>query len=94
MVSSVIRISAPYVRISLTKYYIPNTKTRQEKGGKNMAELSEAAREARRAYDRAYYRRNPEKQREKMRRYWERKSAQIQAQKCQDRQDEERSEES
>ena len=46
--------------------------------------MSESAKEARRAYDRAYYRRNPEKQREKMRRYWERKSAQNQAQEGQD----------
>lgn len=37
--------------------------------------LSDAAKEARRAYQREWYRRNKEKAKQRQRRYWERKAA-------------------
>ena len=40
-----------------------------------MAEMTEAAREARNAYNRAYYARNREKVKEAKARYWARKAA-------------------
>lgn len=42
-----------------------------------MTELSNQAKEARRAYLREWRRKNPEKVRESNRRYWERKAAQL-----------------
>lgn len=41
-------------------------------------EMSEKAKEARRAYLRDYRRRNPEKAKEAKARYWERKAAKLQ----------------
>lgn len=44
-----------------------------------MAELTEAAKEARRAYQRAWSKANREKRAEANRRYWERKAEKLQA---------------
>ena len=43
-----------------------------------MAEMTDAAREAQRAYMREWRKRNPERVREKNQRYWERKAKQFQ----------------
>ncbi len=44
-----------------------------------MAELTEAAKEARRAYTNEYYRTHKEQRKESQRRYWERKAEKLQA---------------
>ena len=51
-----------------------------KKGVKKMA-LSEAAKRAKAAYLREWKRRNPEKQRQYVEAYWERKAAQLEAER-------------
>lgn len=46
-----------------------------------MAEMSEQAREARRIYMRAYRQKHKEAEAERKRRYWERKGAQLEAER-------------
>lgn len=48
-------------------------------------ELSEEAKEARRAYRRAWYAANKDKVKEQQRRHWERKAAEIKAENGEDR---------
>ena len=69
---------------------IAETKTQIERRCKSMAEMTEAAREARRAYKRAWNAKNRDKVKASQERYWERKAKQAQdnadAQKAGERQ--------
>lgn len=69
--------------IKLIRYTRKTANNRQE-GGVRMAEMSNAAREAKNAYRRAWYSRNKEKQKEYNKKYWEKKAKEAAREKNED----------